>query len=54
MIIIAGAILGITYGGWVAWKRKGNKLDIAQYAAVFALAFSMIGLFVTIFIDRLV
>ncbi|WP_086052948.1 hypothetical protein [Pseudoruegeria sp. SK021] len=53
MIIIAGAILGGSYGAWLAAKRKGNKYDIAQYAATFAMAFAVIGLFATIFINRM-
>jgi hypothetical protein len=52
MIIIAGALFGGSYGAWLARKRKGNRADIAQYAAGFALAFATVGVFVTVFVDR--
>ena len=52
MIVLAGLALGALMGGNLARKRGGNRLDIAQYAAGFAIAFALLGLFVTIFIDR--
>lgn len=52
MIIIAGAALGAGYGAWLAKSRGGNGRDMAQYAAGFAIAFALIGLFVTIFVER--
>ncbi|NNE87715.1 MAG: hypothetical protein HKN27_06530 [Silicimonas sp.] len=39
-----GAILGVI----TAKRRGGNRLDMAQYAAGFAIAFSILGLFVTL------
>jgi hypothetical protein len=53
MIVIAGAILGGSYGGWLARRRGGKPADIAQYAAVYAIVFALVGLFVTVFIDRM-
>ena len=52
MIVLAGLVLGAALGGYTARKRGGNKLDIAQYAAGFGIAFMLVGLFVTIFIER--
>ncbi len=52
MIVILSALVGGTYGGLLARRRNGNRLDIAQYATAFAIAFALVGLFVTIFIDR--
>jgi uncharacterized protein YcfJ len=52
MIVLAGLFIGAVIGGRLANKRGGNRLDIAQYAAAFAIAFALMGLFVTIFIDR--
>lgn len=52
MIVIAAAILGAIIGGLTARKRDGNKLDIAQYAAGYALAFVVVGLIATVVIDR--
>lgn len=53
MIVIACAILGGIYGGWIANKRGGKPADIAQYAAAFAIAFALAGLFATVFLDRM-
>lgn len=52
MIILAFAILGALIGGYTARSRGGKRLDIAQYAASYSLAFAIIGLFVTVFLMR--
>lgn len=54
MIIILGAVGGGVYGALLARARKGTRLDMAQYGAGFAIAFGLVGLFVSILIDRLV
>lgn len=54
MIVIAGLVLGAITGATVARKRKGNAADIAQYTAVYAIFFALIGLVLTVIIDRLV
>ncbi len=53
MIVIAGALLGAILGLMLARKRGGNKLDMAQYAASSAIAFSLIGLIATVIIHRM-
>jgi hypothetical protein len=53
MIVIAAALLGALIGGLTARKRGGNKLDITQYAAGYALAFVVAGLIVTVLLDRM-
>jgi len=53
MIVIAGAVLGGTYGAWLARRRGGKAADIAQYAAGFAIAFALVGVFATVFLDRM-
>ena len=53
MIVIAAALLGAFIGGFTARKRGGNRLDIAQYAAGYALAFTVVGLIATVVIDRI-
>ena len=53
MIVIAGIAMGGFYGAWLARKRDGGRADIAQYAAGFGIAFGIIGLFLTIFLERL-
>ncbi|WP_028031393.1 hypothetical protein [Gemmobacter nectariphilus] len=54
MIILAGLLLGALWGGWLARKRKGSRLDIAQYAAAFGIAFAILGLFATVLLDRFI
>ncbi|SLN44153.1 hypothetical protein AQS8620_01761 [Aquimixticola soesokkakensis] len=52
MIVIALAILGALIGGFTAKRRTGTALDIAQYAAVYAIGFAIVGLFATVILDR--
>lgn len=52
MIIIFSALLGAIIGGLTARRRQGNRLDIAQYAAGYAMAFTVIGMIVTVILDR--
>jgi hypothetical protein len=54
MIIIAGLLGGGTIGALTARKRGGNRLDMAQYAAAFGIAFGLLGLFATILLERMV
>lgn len=54
MIVIAGLIFGALFGALRARSRGGSGFDIAQYALVHAILFALVGLFVTIGIDRLV
>ena len=53
MIVIAAALAGAFIGLLTARKRGGNKLDMAQYAAGYALAFVVVGLIATVLIDRI-
>lgn len=52
MIVVAGVVFGAAYGAWLARKRQGGRADMAQYAAGFAIAFGLLGLFITIFLAR--
>lgn len=54
MIIIATLILGGLYGYSRARKLNGNRADQLQYTLAFALAFSVIGLLVTVAVDRMI
>jgi len=53
MIVIAGLILGAVMGARIATKRGGKALDALQYAAGYGIAFGLLGLFVTIFAERM-
>ena len=52
MIVIIAFLIGATGGALRARARKGNWLDIAQYAAVYGLIFATVGVFVTILVGR--
>jgi Na+-driven multidrug efflux pump len=52
MIVIFLAIIGAAIGGVTARKRGGNRKDIAQYAVGYALAFTIVGMILTIILDR--
>lgn len=54
MIILAALTAGLFVGWSVARKRGGNRLDILQYATGYAIAFGLVGVFVTIFIDHMI
>lgn len=53
MVVIASLIIGAALGGLTARRRGGKRLDVLQYAAGYAIAFTILGLFATIFIDRM-
>lgn len=53
MFVIGGLVLGAFGGGLTAWRRGGKAADIAQYAAVYAILLGLLGLFVTLFLDRM-
>ena len=52
MIILIAAVFGAVIGALTAKRRKGALADILQYAAVYALAFALLGLFATLILDR--
>ena len=52
MIVIVAALIGAIFGGITAKRRGGNKLDIAQYATGFAMAFVVAGLISTVVLER--
>ncbi len=54
MIVIGSAILGALIGYRRAAKLGGKGLDKAQWAGSMAIAFAILGMFLTILIERLV
>ena len=54
MIVIGCAILGAIVGTLTAKKRGGSRADLWQYGAVYAIAFSLGGLILTIVIEKLI
>ena len=53
MIVIAAVIIGAILGWRRAGQLGGSQRDRAQYAAAFAVAFAVVGLFATVFVDRM-
>lgn len=53
MIVFAALIIGIALGVRQARRRNGNRLDIAQYATGYGIAFTILGVFLTILVERL-
>ncbi len=53
MIVIAGALIGAALGAWRARARGGKPADMVQYGAAHAIAFALLGLFLTIALERL-
>lgn len=53
MLVIGGLVLGAIGGGLYARRYGGKPADMAQYAAGFGIAFGLLGLFLTLLLDRL-
>jgi hypothetical protein len=53
MIWTAGLFGGAAFGAYTALKRGGRKLDALQYAAGYGIAFGLLGLAISIFLDRM-
>lgn len=45
MLNIIGGLVGIALGVFLARRRGGNRLDMAQYGAVFAIIGFLLGTF---------
>lgn len=49
---LTGIVIGIVLGAIQARRKGGNSKDMAQWAAVFAMIFGLVGLFALIIVDR--
>ena len=52
MIILASALSGAALGAYRAKKLGGKGLDMAQYGIAHAMAFGIVGLVVTVVLER--
>jgi len=52
MYLLLG-LIGAAIGGMTAKRRKGRAADIAQYAAAYGILFTIVGLLLTILIERM-
>ncbi|MEL7105433.1 MAG: apolipoprotein acyltransferase [Pseudomonadota bacterium] len=53
MIVLAGFLGGGVIGALTAKRRGGKPADMAQYAAGYGIALGLLGLFATIFLERM-
>lgn len=53
MFVIGGLLVGAIGGGLRAKARGGKLADILQYAVVYAILFGLAGLFITLYLDRM-
>ena len=53
MIWTASIVIGAIVGAATALRRGGRRLDALQYAAGFGIAFGLVGLAASVFLDRL-
>lgn len=53
MFVIGGLLVGAIGGGFRARARGGKAADILQYALVHAILFGLLGLFITLYLDRM-
>ena len=51
MYLLCG-LIGAFLGARQAKKRNGTRADIAQYAAGYGIFFALIGLVITVILDR--
>ena len=52
MLVLTGIIGGAVWGGYLARRRKGNRLDVFQYAAGFGIAFGLLAFFASAILLR--
>ena len=48
MLVILGGAIGVLLGIRSAIRKKGDRLDMIQFAAVQGLLFALLGLFLTL------
>jgi hypothetical protein len=53
MIIFPAILFGALLGALRARSRGGNGFDIAQYALAHAIIFALLGLFLTLILNRI-
>ena len=53
MIVLISIAVGVLFGIFVARRNKGNKLDMAQFGAVFGIVFGLLGMIVTLVIEKM-
>lgn len=50
---LGGLVIGAVLGALAAKRRGGKPADLAQWAAVWAMIFGILGLILTLVLDRM-
>lgn len=53
LLAILTGLVGAVIGAFIAKKRKGRALDVAQYAGTYFIAFAILGLLLNTFLLRM-
>lgn len=53
MIWTAAIVIGAIVGAVTAKRRGGRNLDMAHYAAGYAIAFFLVGMALSVYLDRM-
>jgi hypothetical protein len=53
MLVTVGVVGGAIWGAYLARRRKGNRLDILQYATSFGIAFGLLAFFASVILLRI-
>ena len=53
MIVILAILAGAALGAWRARQRRGNRLDMAQWAAGYGVLFGLVAMLVSIVLTRM-
>ncbi len=53
MFVIGGLLLGTIGGAWRARARGGKLADVLLYATAHGIVLGLAGLFLTLFLDRM-
>lgn len=53
MFVFGGMLIGAIWGGMTARRRGGKPLDMAQYAAGYGILFALLGMVLTVAVNRI-
>ena len=54
MIVLPAMLIGAVWGAVTALKRGGRRLDAAQYGAVYAIGLGLLGVLISVVLDRMI
>ncbi|KRS10613.1 MAG: hypothetical protein RIE24_08275 [Silicimonas sp.] len=54
MLVLAGFVGGTIWGGYLARRRKGDRLDMLQYATSSGIVFGLLAYFASLIFLRII